>query len=150
MYCIHFSQHKKYMDMLEQVQKGAMKIIRWVEHLLYRERLRELRLLNLEKRRLLGNLTATFHQWRKSKEIWRGTFYSDGTRNSGFKVNNNKFRLDNRKKFFTAGSEALEYVPCGSCRCPIHGNVQGQLGWDFESSRWHPCPWWHDMKLNDL
>lgn len=60
-YCIQLSQHKKYMDMLERVQKGTMKIIRWVEHLFCEEGLRELRLLSLEKRVLLGNLIATLH-----------------------------------------------------------------------------------------
>jgi len=106
-YCIQLwrPQHRKDMDLLETVQRRATKMIRWMEQLSYEERLRELELFSLQKRRLWGDLIAALRYlkegYKKAGDGLLTRACSDRTRGNGFKLKKGKFRLDIRKKFFT-------------------------------------------------
>ncbi|PKU47750.1 hypothetical protein llap_1950 [Limosa lapponica baueri] len=82
-----------------------MKMIGGMEHLFYEDRLRELGLFSLEKRRLRGDLMATFQYlkvaYRKAGEGLLTRACSDRTRGNGFKLEEGRFRSDLRKKFFS-------------------------------------------------
>jgi len=80
-------------------------MIRGLEHLSCEERLRELELFSLEKRRLWADLTVAFQHLK-------GAYKKDGdklfsraaynrTRGDGFKLKEGGFRLDINKEFFT-------------------------------------------------
>lgn len=70
-------QCKRYMDLLEQVQWKSKKMIKGWEHLSYKERLKELGLFSLKKRRLGGDLIPNGRGCRRQRLTLSGGLWQD-------------------------------------------------------------------------
>ena len=79
-------------------------MIRGMEHLSYEDKLRELGLFSLKKRRLQGALIAAFQYLKGKCKTEKDRLFSricgDETRGSGFELKEGRFRLDIRKNLF--------------------------------------------------
>jgi len=109
-----------------------------MEHLSCEERLRELGLFSLGKRRLRGDLTAAF-------QYLKGAYKKDGdkhfsraccnrTRDDGFKLKEGRFRVHIRKKFFTVRVvKHWNTLPKEVVDTPSLEPFEGQAGWGLSN-----------------
>jgi len=106
-------QYRRDVDLLECIQRRAADMIQRVEYLSFKERLKELQLFSLEKRRLHGGILDSGLSVSKDggKGCLKGCYKKEGDRlfnrvccdrigGNGFRMKKGRFRLDITKYFF--------------------------------------------------
>jgi len=101
--CVQFWAHQNRRNTLEISQHRATSMMKGLEHLSFEERLRDLWLFSLKKRRLGGILSMFINTWRGGKEDRARLFpmvLSDRTRGNGRELKHRVVHLNIRKHLF--------------------------------------------------
>ena len=105
-YCVQFwcPYYKKDIDKLERVQCKITKMMPRLRNKSYEERLKELNLFSLSKRRMRGDLIEVYKIFKGYDNINVNDYFtidrSNVTRNNGFKIIGKRFRTHESKHFF--------------------------------------------------
>ena len=127
-YCVQFwaFQFKKDRDLLGGVQQKATRMLKGLEHLLYEERLSNLGLFSLGKRRLRGDLINVYKYLRRGgKQINEARLFlmvcSRRRRSNGLYLEHRKFRTNIQK--FSVSDGALEQVAHRGCGVSFYEDI---------------------------
>ena len=103
-----------------------------MDYLSYEDRLREMGMFSLEKRRLWGDLRGTFQylkaDCKKEGDRLFRRICCDRTRRNCFKLKEGRFRLDIRKKFITL-RVVKHWVSCPERWWMPHPWLHSRSGW---------------------
>ena len=106
-YCVQFwsPHYRKDVGALERVQRRFTRMLPGMEGRSYEERLRDLGLFSLERRRLRGDLIETYKMIRGLDRVDSDSLFprmeKASTRGHGFKLRGGSYRTDVRGRFFT-------------------------------------------------
>ncbi|PKU49304.1 hypothetical protein llap_343 [Limosa lapponica baueri] len=130
-------QYEQDMEILDTVQKRATKVIKGLEHLSCEERLRELGLFSLEKRRHSGDCILVYKYSKGEYKQDAGRLFSvvpsDRTRGNRHKLKDSRFPLDIRETkqqgYVAAEKEHIPQprVHYGTCQPQTLSPAQSQI-----------------------
>ena len=108
-------------------------MIKGLEHLSYEERLSNLDVFSLEKRRLNGDLINVYKYFKRGSQRDMAYLFSvicgDRTRGNGHKLEHRKLCTNMRKNFFTVRmTEQWNRLPKGGCGFSFSGHIQDLTG----------------------